>query len=117
MKKLILSVFVIVALAKSAAAQQAFNADEFNKHLGKNGTLCDTVYSLHIVNDTLTLLNMGAAYPNQKYTVAVKGNKINLDWTTIKGKPLCVTGVFILFKNKPEIEVAEPERIDMNEKH
>jgi len=57
---------------------------------------------------------MGGAYPNQKYTVAVKGNKVNLDYTTLKGKPLCVTGVFIMYKNRPEIEVAEPEQINKN---
>jgi hypothetical protein len=117
MKKLILAAFISAVFIKTAVAQQPFNAAEFNSHLGKTGTLCDTVYSLHIVSDTLTLLNMGAPYPNQKYTVAVKGNKINLDWTNLKGKPLCITGVFILYKGKPEIDVAEPERININEKH
>jgi hypothetical protein len=116
MKKFILAALILAACAKTAAAQQHFTTEEFNKHLGKTGTLCDTVYSLHIVSDTLTLLNMGANYPNQKYTVAVKGNKINLDWTKLKGKPLCITGVFILYKDKPEIDVAEPDRININEK-
>jgi hypothetical protein len=116
MKKLILAAFLIVAFAGTAAAQQTFSATEFNKNLGKNGTLCDTIYSLRVVSDTLTLLNFGGVYPNQKYTVAVKGNKINLDWSTMKGKPLCVTGVFILYKGRPEIEVTEPDRINMNKK-
>jgi hypothetical protein len=116
MKKILVALFVLAAFAKTTAAQERFNAEEFNKHLGKTGTLCDTVYSLHIVSDTLTLLNLGGVYPNQKYTIAVKGNKINLDWTNIKGKPLCVTGVFIMFKNKPEIEVAEPEKINVGMK-
>lgn len=113
MKKLIPAVILFMTFAGTAAAQQSFSAADFNKNLGKNGTLCDTIYSLKIVSDTLTLLNMGAAYPNQKYTVAIKGNKINLDWTNLKGKPLCVTGVFILYKGRPEIEVAEPDRINM----
>jgi hypothetical protein len=116
MKKLILAVLLISASAGTASAQQAFSATEFNKNLGKNGTLCDTIYSLRVVSDTLTLLNFGGVYPNQKYTVAVKGNKINLDWTKMKGKPLCVTGVFILYKGRPEIEVTEPDRINMNKK-
>ena len=116
MKKLIIAIFLLAAFAKTAAAQEHFNAEEFTKHLGKTGTLCDTVYSLHIFSDTLTLLNMGGVYPNQKYTIAVKGNKINLDWTNIKGKPLCVTGVFILFKERPEIEVVEPDRINVGVK-
>ena len=114
MKRLLLNVFLSAAFAGTAMAQETrFSTTEFNKKLGKTGTLCDTVYSLKIVNDTLTLLNMGGAYPNQKYTVAIIGNKITLDWTQLKGKPLCVTGVFELFKGQPEIEIADPLRINM----
>jgi hypothetical protein len=112
MKKSFLTVFILLVIAGTALAQHSFSADDFKKNLGKTGTLCDTVYSLRIFSDTLTLLNMGGAYPNQKYTVAVKGNKITLDWTTLKGKPLCVTGVFEMYKGKPEIEISDPERIN-----
>jgi hypothetical protein len=113
MKKLILATLILVAFAGAASAQEAFSATEFNKKLGKTGRLCDTIYSLHIVSDTLTLLNMGGAYPNQKYTIAIIGNKITLDWAKLKGKPLCVTGVFELYKGRPEIEIADPDRINM----
>src|ERR1700741_4862576 len=113
MKKLIFSILLFVIFIGRSAAQERFSEDDFHKKLGKTGTLCDTIYSLKIVSDTLTLLNSGGLYPNQKYTIAVKGNKINLDWSTMKGKPLCVTGVFILYKGRPEIEVAEPDRINM----
>src|SRR3954469_5729656 len=98
MKKL-LFIVVISAITFKVSAQK-FNSADFNKQLGKTGTLCDTVKSLRIVSDTLTLLNMGGVYPRQKYTVAVKGNKITLDWANIKGKNVCVTGVFELFKNQ-----------------
>ena len=112
MKTIVLTMFAALLVTGSAVAQKSFSTADFKKGLGKTGTLCDTVYSLRIVSDTLTLLNMGAAYPNQKYTIAVKGNKINLDWAHLKGKNLCVTGVFILFKERPEIEVAQPEQIN-----
>ena len=114
MKKLFITALLFVLYMGSTVAQDRFSDEDFHKKLGKTGTLCDTIYSLKIVSDTLTLLNMGAAYPNQKYTVAVKGNKINLNWAGLKGKPLCVTGVFILYKGRPEIEVAEPDRINMH---
>jgi hypothetical protein len=112
MKKLILVALIFAAFTMNTAAQQTFSTANFNKNLGKTGTICDTIYSLHIVSDTLTLLNLGGAYPNQKYTVAIKGNKINLNWTSLKGKPLCVTGVFILYKQKPEIEITQPGQIN-----
>ncbi|ASU36603.1 hypothetical protein [Mucilaginibacter xinganensis] len=112
MKTLLLSAFISLFFAGAALAQSTFSEAEFNRKLGKTGTLCDTVYSLRVVSDTLTLLNMGGAYPNQKYTVAIKGNKVTLDYTKLKGKPLCVTGVFLMYKNRPEIQVSEPEQIN-----
>jgi hypothetical protein len=116
MKKSIITVFIVFIVAAGAAAQQTFSVTEFDKQLGKTGTLCDTVYSLRIFSDTLTLLNMGGAYPNQKYTVAIKGNKITLDWASLKGKPLCVTGVFERYKGRPEIEITEPDKINVKKK-
>src|ERR1700744_2567020 len=109
--KILPVLILFIALSFTASAQK-FSAEEFKKNLGKTGTLCDTVYSLHIFSYTLTLLNMGGAYPNQKYTVAIKSNKITLDYTNLKGKPLCVTGVFIMYKNRPEIDIARPEQIN-----
>jgi hypothetical protein len=114
MKKLILTISILAAFGGAAAAQ-TFSAEDFSKNLGKTGTLCDTVRSLRIISDTLTLLNMGGVYPKQKYTVAVKGNKISLDWANLKGKPLCVTGVFIMYKGRPEIDIAEPEKINVRQ--
>lgn len=111
MKKILLVILVSVTSALTVKAQ-TFSEAEFNKNLGKTGTLCDTVYSLHIFSDTLTSLNMGRAYPKQKYNVIIKGNKISLDWASLKGKPLCITGVFLLRKNKPVIEISEPDQIN-----
>ena len=113
MNKILTAIALFFFFAGTAKAQQTFSAAEFLKKLNKTGTLCDTVYSVKIISDTLTWLNMGGNYPNQKYTVAVKGNKISLDWTNIKGKRLCVTGVFLLYKETPEIEIAEPEQINV----
>jgi len=112
MKKILFLFVITLAFAATASAQKRFAVADFSKNLGKTGTLCDTVYSLRIVSDTLALLNMGGVYPNQKYTVAVKGNKITLDYTNLKGKPLCVTGVFLMYKNKPEIQISEPEQVN-----
>jgi len=122
MKKLFYLIIILSTFAFKASAQQAdakqlfkaakpFNAEEYAKHLGKIGVLYDTVKSLKIVSDTLTLLNMGGVYPHQKYTIAVRGNKISLDWANIKGKAVCVSGVFEMYKNQPQIMVAEPEFI------
>jgi len=110
MKKLILTAFTALVFAGAASAQNKFDAAGFKANLGKTGTLCDTVYSLKIVSDSLTLLNMGGVYPHQKYTIAVKGNKVTLDLPNIKGKAVCVTGVFELFKDQPEVVVSRPDQ-------
>ena len=113
MKKILIAALTLMLLAAAATAQQRFSAEDFKKDLGKTGTLCDTVYSLRIFSDTLTLLNMGGVYTNQKYTIAIRGNKVTLPWDQLRGKPLCVTGVFEMYKGRPEIEITDPERINM----
>jgi hypothetical protein len=110
MKKLLLLFIISGAFAVKASAQ-TFNAEEFKSNLGKTKTLCDVVSSVKIFSDTLTLINMGGNYPNQKYTIVVKGNKITLDWANLKGKNMCVTGVFEMHKNRPEIVAAQPDQI------
>ncbi|WP_183562145.1 hypothetical protein [Mucilaginibacter sp. SP1R1] len=114
MKKLLPTALLLFSFAGAANAQHAFNDADFKSKLGKTGTLCDTVYSLKIVSDTLTLLNMGAAYPRQKYTIAVKGNKTTLDLPHIKGKLVCVTGVFEMYKDQPEVVASQPEQFEVH---
>nr|WP_067057742.1 hypothetical protein [Mucilaginibacter sp. L294] len=111
MKKL-LTLFVFIAAFAFKASAQSFNSQDFKDNIGKTKTLCDVVSSVKIFSDTLTLINMGGDYPNQKYTIAVKGNKITLDWANLKGKTICVTGVFELHKNRPEIVAAQPDQIE-----
>ena len=113
MNKTSITITIFFLFVGHTKAQQTFSATEFKSKLNKTGTLCDTVYSVKIISDTLTWLNMGANYPDQKFTVAVKGNKISLDWANLKGKRLCVTGVFLLYKERPQIEIAEPEQINV----
>ncbi|MGF7040959.1 hypothetical protein [Mucilaginibacter lappiensis] len=114
MKKVLFLTLLSLASAGAAMAQHTFNAADFKNNLGKTGTLCDTVYSLKIVSDTLTLLNMGAAYPRQKYTIAVKGNKTALDLPHIKGKQICVTGIFEMFRDQPEVVASQPEQFQVH---
>ena len=114
MKKLILTALMTTAFAGTVKAQNKFNAAGFKAGLGKTGTLCDTVYSLKIVSDTLTLLNMGGIYPHQKYTIAIKGNKVTLDLPNIKRKAICVTGVFEMFKDQPEVVVSRAEQFEVH---
>ncbi len=115
MKKILLPALLLFAFAgRSSAQTKGFTMADFKSNVGKTGTLCDTVYSLKTVSDTLTLLNMGGVYPHQKYTIAIKSSQIKLDLPNIKGKHICATGVFELFKGQPEIVADKPEQITVN---
>lgn len=114
MKNLVLLFALFIGFSSTLKAQQKFEPIDFKKHIGKTATLCDTVYSFKIISDTLTMINMGGNYPNQKFTVAVRGNKIVLDWPNLKKKHLCVTGVLELNKDTLQIMVAQPNQVTVN---
>ncbi|MCC8423781.1 hypothetical protein [Mucilaginibacter sp. UR6-11] len=119
MKKIIPAFILLVCLGFTAKAQQSemkqtIDLADSKNHLNKVVTLCDTVYGLKIVSDTLTLLNMGGNYPHQKFTIAVRGNKLQLDWVNLKRKHLCVTGVLELYKNTLQITASEPTQITVS---
>lgn len=110
MQKTLLLFIVAVCFSVKASAQ-SFSAAYFSDNLGKSKTLCDKVGSVHIFNDTLTHISMGGKHPNEKYIIAVKGNKLTLDWAHLKGKTMCVTGVFEMRDNRPYIVAAQPDQI------
>jgi hypothetical protein len=112
MKNLLLLIAFITYFALSTKAQQKpLPPEEYRNHIGKTETLCDTVYGVKIYSDTLTILSMGDNIPNQRFTIAVKGNKIQLDWANLKRKHLCVTGVIELYKNTIQITAAQTNQI------
>jgi hypothetical protein len=111
MKQLFTLLILLISLSYKLHAQQITDTVDFKKQIGKTATLCDNVGSIKIVSDTLTLLNMGGVYPRQKFIVAIKGNRIQLDWTKLKGKHLCVTGVLDLYKGQVEIIALEPKQV------
>jgi hypothetical protein len=112
MKK-ILPLFVMVfTFSLAASAPEKFSVNDFEKHVGKKATLCDTVYSFKILSDTVTILNMGGKYPYQKFTIVVTGKEIVLNYDHIKGKHICATGDVSLYNNKPEVLIYHPDQIE-----
>ncbi|SDT45707.1 hypothetical protein SAMN05216490_3551 [Mucilaginibacter mallensis] len=111
MKKGLLIAFIISSFTAKASAQEKFSLAQFEKYVGKKVTLCDTVYSYKIFNDTLTMLNMGGNYPNQRFTVVITGKEIVLNFDDIKGKHICVTGDLSKYKGRPEVLIYHPNQI------
>jgi hypothetical protein len=75
-------------------------------HVDEYAKVCGQIYGYKAL-DGLTLVNMGASYPDQLMTVVLKGVAKDAA-ASIDGKTVCVTGKIILYKGKPEIIVTDP---------
>jgi DNA/RNA endonuclease YhcR with UshA esterase domain len=60
----------------------------------------------------LTLMNLGAAYPDQLMTVVLRGDAIAMA-SELDGKTIKVTGKIELYREKPEIVVKDAKMIEI----
>ena len=79
-------------------------------------TVCDKVFSgKYFEKSDLTLLNMGAEYPDQTMSIVIKGadrSKFKIaPETAFANKSVCVTGKQIMYKGKKEIIVTDTSQI------
>jgi hypothetical protein len=88
--------------------------DDAGKHIDENVTICAKVYGYKAL-DGMTLVNLGAAYPNQPVTVVLRGNAKD-GGAGIDGQRVCVTGKIVLYRDKPEIVVVDPKQIAVSAK-
>ena len=109
-------------LAASAAAAPVTNVPESApkkisvqdaaQHYNEFVNLCAKVYGEKSL-EGLTLVNLGAAYPNQPLTVVLRDAARDLG-PGIDGKTICVTGTVVSYRDKPEIVVTDPKMITVS---
>lgn len=99
-------------------SQSSITAAEAAKHIGEKATVCDKVYGgryLDNANGKPTLINLGAAYPNNPFTFVIFGDdrkKFNYQPETfLVDKEVCVTGEIKEFRGKPQIAVADTTQV------
>ncbi|KQM78103.1 hypothetical protein ASE74_15450 [Pedobacter sp. Leaf216] len=113
MKKLSL-LFLLCGVAFYAKSQTLVLAKDAADYLGKNVTICDSVYSTKAL-DKLTLINLGGAFPKELITVVVNKEDIakfpSEPSTMFMGNKICVTGIVSEFKGKKQIVVTDPKQI------
>jgi len=80
--------------------------EDIKNHIGKSVTVTGKAFSARDIG-SMVLVNLGAAYPNQLVTLALKGDAKSLG-TGIEGKTVTVTGQVIDYKGKPEIILTNP---------
>jgi hypothetical protein len=104
----------------SASAATSFAADpakpiaigDVSAHMGETVTVCSKVFGFKILdNSGMTLVNLGAAYPDQLLTVVLKGDPAGYHVDRLDNTTLCATGKLIEYKGKPEIVVTDPKMI------
>ncbi|HSC54477.1 MAG TPA: hypothetical protein VLC98_12680 [Phnomibacter sp.] len=100
-------------------AGQNIPIEKAKEHIGDSITVCSKVYGTKIITnpkgDTLTLINLGAAYPNQLLTVVIKpGNRKNFSYQPeeyLKTKNICVSGIVEQYKDAIQIEIKDEQHI------
>lgn len=93
---------------------------DINKHIGDTVKVTDKVYGLKDIG-SMTLINLGAAYPNQLLTVVLKsGAKEYLEAQEQReskhtvGSPFTAIGVVAIYKGKPQIVISDPNKFLVN---
>jgi hypothetical protein len=79
------------------------------KHVNENVIVTAKVYGIKALEE-LTLVNLGAAYPDQPMTVVLRGSARPVA-VGIDGKTITVTGTVTMYKGKPEIVVNDPKMV------
>ncbi|MEH3114858.1 hypothetical protein [Pedobacter terrae] len=113
MKRLSLLV-LLIATAFYAKSQTMVLTKDVAQYIGKNVSICDSVYGTKAL-DKLTLLNLGGAYPKELITIVINKEderKFPSEPASMfMGNNICVTGVVSEFKGKKQIVVTDPKQI------
>jgi S1/P1 Nuclease len=91
-------------------------------HVGETLTVCGKVFGGKYLENSKgapTLINMGADYPDNPFTVVIygsdRGGFTYQPENYLPGKTICVTGLIKRFKGKPEIVVTRQDQIRLKE--
>jgi len=93
--------------APAQPATQIIDVHDAANHIDEYATVCGAVRGYKAL-DGLTLVNLGAPYPDQLLTVVLKGAAKDA-YNSIDGKTICATGKIVLYKGKPEIVITDPK--------
>jgi S1/P1 Nuclease len=83
--------------------------EDIKNAVGKLVSVQGKVYGSKDIG-SMVLVNLGAAYPNQLLTIALKGQAKDLG-AGLENKTITVEGEVIDYKGKPEIIVTDPSKI------
>lgn len=112
---------ILLLLAAFALSTKAQMSPKFAKdYVGKIATVCGKVMGTHVTKSGKVLINFGAEYPNELFTVVIMEEDTG-KFTEYKpaefpyNKRVCVRGRIVDYKGKPEIIVKNPSQITFPE--
>jgi hypothetical protein len=94
-----------------ASLPGSIRPEDVKDAIGKTVAVKGKIYSVKDIG-SMVLANMGAAYPNQLLTLAIKGDAKQLG-VLLEGKTVTVKGTVIDYKGKPEIIVTDNNQISV----
>ncbi|GAA4920029.1 S1/P1 nuclease [Mucilaginibacter defluvii] len=98
-----------VTSAMTSAIPAVVKLEDVKNSIGKSVVVTGKVFSSRDIG-SMILVNLGAAYPNQLLTIALKG-KAKEFGSQLENKTLTVEGEVIDYKGKPEIIITDPTKI------
>jgi DNA/RNA endonuclease YhcR with UshA esterase domain len=111
-----LLIILLILAAFTGHSQTQINLEDVSKHINDSVTVCGKVASGRYMDQTnrkLTLLNVGAAFPNQVFTI---DNDLRSAFETVPEtffleKEVCVTGRVTLYRDAPQIIIYRKDQI------
>jgi hypothetical protein len=109
---------VLMLSAFCSFSQRQINLKDAAAYNGDTVLVCGKVFGGRYFSgskDSLTLLNLGAAYPNQQLTIVIgpEARRAFKDAPEIffKDKQVCVYGRISLYNNKPQIVLYHQDQL------
>ena len=99
----------------------SLTADEARDHAQETNTVCGVVTTTKFLTtkSKLTFIDLGRPYPNQPFAAVIpEAARVKFKRPPeefFKGKTICVTGLIIISRDKPQIVVNDPSQIQIQE--
>jgi hypothetical protein len=81
------------------------------ERVGEMLVICDKVYSSHVVNNKIIILNVGGEAPNQIINVVLMGEALQIDLQKLSGKKACFKGIVSIRRGKPHMVITHLDKI------